>query len=919
MALEVFKLFGSIFVDNTSANNSISKTKNEASSLWDSFKNGISTVGEWASSLASATLSVGKEFVSLATDAEVAFAKTQTLLSSDTDTKAYYNDILKLSKETGVAFSELTEATYSAISASVDQANAVDFVNKMNKLAVGGFTDVAKATDVVTTAINAYGLSAGEATNISDKLITTQNLGKTSVDELAANMGNVIPTANSVGVNLDNLCATYAQLTAGGMNTASTTTNINAMLLELGTTGTKVDTILREQTGKSFKELMDSGQSLGDVIVTLNDYATSTGQSFGDIWSSSNAGAAAKAMISNIDVFNSDLKAMGESSGATETAFETMSNTMSYQLQRLTTLLDDTKIELGNALLPTVREFVDFITNNLPNILKYVEDFIPILVIIVEDIGTSLMEVATSILPILFDTINELVPIVTDILSAIAPSITDLINTILPTLLNLIQLLLPYIIDIIEYVSSYVEPLGNVIQSIVEFLMPIIDEILPILIEDITKFINILMGFLSSTGEDLSSMISNVLEVIIKIGSIAGGELLNILERLIQNIPYSLITSIVGIFTDIINNILPVIITLITSIIDILDSVYLIFESLLNPLADLINLVGSLISEILPVVVDLINQLLPVILQVVDMVLPMILNLVSNITPILSQLVIDILPLIVDLISELSPVISILIEAIQPILGVINELLPYIENIIYTLLPILSGLIYGIVSTIDTVLKPVLEVLAGTIRDGVALAIQDLSPLIDGVKIAMNGIVDFINNVFSGNWSGAWQNIVDIFDSIFSGIGDSLKNIINTLIDGINYLINGVNSLSDNFGEISIPDWLGGGTIGFPKIPEIPQLAEGGIAYGNSIVNVAEYQGVNTNPEVIAPLDKLQNIISTGDNSETNAKLDTIIVMLGYILNKIDDNRGETQSRDLNQLYSDLKDVEKKIDTAKGV
>jgi hypothetical protein len=40
-----------------------------------------------------------------------------------------------------------------------------------------------------------------------------------------------------------------------------------------------------------------------------------------------------------------------------------------------------------------------------------------------------------------------------------------------------------------------------------------------------------------------------------------------------------------------------------------------------------------------------------------------------------------------------------------------------------------------------------------------------------------------------------------------------------------------------------------------------PKLADGGIAYGNSIVNVGEYAGANANPEVIAPLNKLESIL----------------------------------------------------------
>lgn len=42
----------------------------------------------------------------------------------------------------------------------------------------------------------------------------------------------------------------------------------------------------------------------------------------------------------------------------------------------------------------------------------------------------------------------------------------------------------------------------------------------------------------------------------------------------------------------------------------------------------------------------------------------------------------------------------------------------------------------------------------------------------------------------------------------------------------------------------------------------VTKLAKGGIVYGNSLVNVGEYAGASTNPEVIAPLDKLKKLIN---------------------------------------------------------
>ena len=122
----------------------------------------------------------------------------------------------------------------------------------MNKLATGGFTDVTKAVDVLTTVINAYGLNAEEASNISDKLVQTQNLGKTTVDELAASMGKIIPTAKAANVGVDQICTGYAELTSSGIATAEATTYMNSMLNELSKSGTKTSDMLKNKMGKSF-------------------------------------------------------------------------------------------------------------------------------------------------------------------------------------------------------------------------------------------------------------------------------------------------------------------------------------------------------------------------------------------------------------------------------------------------------------------------------------------------------------------------------------------------------------------------------------------------------------------------------------------------------------------------------------------
>ncbi len=164
----------------------------------------------------------------------------------------------------GVGAADIAEATYQAISAGQSTGDAVAFAGAgVHAGSGGGFTSSASAVDILTTALNAYGLGADEAGHVSDVLLTTQNLGKTSVDELSSSMGKVIPLASAYNVSLENLSSGLAIMTANGIATAEATTYTKSMLNELGDTGSAVSKILQSETGQSFAQLMDSGASLG--------------------------------------------------------------------------------------------------------------------------------------------------------------------------------------------------------------------------------------------------------------------------------------------------------------------------------------------------------------------------------------------------------------------------------------------------------------------------------------------------------------------------------------------------------------------------------------------------------------------------------------------------------------------------------
>lgn len=127
---------------------------------------------------------------------------------------------------------------------------------------------------------------------------------------------------------------------------------------------------------------------------------------------------------------------------------------------------------------------------------------------------------------------------------------------------------------------------------------------------------------------------------------------------------------------------------------------------------------------------------------------------------------------------------------------------------------------------------------------------ESIQAAVENVKAIFQNIIEFIDNVFSGNWSAAWQNIVNIFGNLFEMIVNLAKAPINGVISAINWVLSKINSIS-----VTIPDWVpgvGGKTLGF-NIPTIPQLAEGGVATSPTLAEIGE----GGEPEAVMPLSKL--------------------------------------------------------------
>lgn len=342
----------------------------------DKFTEGLGKAGEKAGKISDkmkpASVAI-TGFGTAATMASVGFEESMAKVSTIADdTEVPLDDLRKgimdLSNQTGISCDEIANNVYDAISAGQKTGDAVNFVSNSTKLAKSGFAEAGQALDILTTILNSYGMKADEVTKVSDTLIQTQNLGKVTVGELSSDMGKVIPTAKSLGVNLSQVASGYAIMTAKGVKSAETTTYMNSMLNELGKSGTVASKALQSATGKTFPELIKSGKSVGDVLNSMDKYAKKNKKSLSDMFGSAEAGKAALLLSENSGKdFNNMLKQMNDSSGATEKAFKKMSSTTQYSLTSALNQGKNALIGFGDVIAP----FISLAAQALSTITKF--------------------------------------------------------------------------------------------------------------------------------------------------------------------------------------------------------------------------------------------------------------------------------------------------------------------------------------------------------------------------------------------------------------------------------------------------------------------------------------------------------------------------------------------------------------------
>ena len=301
------------------------------------------------------------------------FEQQMAMVSTMLDEPAKHIDRFKRGvREMSVEFGESTETLakglYDILSASVAPEKALDVLAVAAKSAKAGMTDTGTAADAITTMLNAYGMSADRAGEVSDLLFSIVKRGKTTFAELAPSIGLVATTAATAGVSTEELGAALATMTRNGVKTDNAITAVQAIISSFLKPAEEASEYARS-LGFEMSVATLQAEGLEGIFKKISHLPP---DAVAKLFPNVRAIRGVLPALQNMQGFTDDLAVMANKAGATDVAFEKMSKTLSATFASL----KQASLAVLAAIGETLASDIAKAANAISKIIGKVHDFV---------------------------------------------------------------------------------------------------------------------------------------------------------------------------------------------------------------------------------------------------------------------------------------------------------------------------------------------------------------------------------------------------------------------------------------------------------------------------------------------------------------------------------------------------------------
>ncbi|MEV4557204.1 phage tail tape measure protein [Kitasatospora sp. NPDC049285] len=272
---------------------------------------------------------------------------------------AFTDQIVRLSTELPQTAKQLAEGLYQVVSTGFDGAEALGIVEVAAKGASAGLTTTEISATALLGVLKAYGLPASQASDVMDIMFQTVNKGVISFEELAQQLGDVVPMASAAGISFADLSSALAAITLSGIPAAEAATSLNMLMSRLmKPTGDLAALISDLGYESAATALAQDGLYvvMGKIEKATGGQAEATVNLFKDIRAVRAALALAAADGKNYaDTYGAISNAV-ERAQATERAYALQMNTVGGQWDLFRNKASAAGMDIARILLPVLQE-----------------------------------------------------------------------------------------------------------------------------------------------------------------------------------------------------------------------------------------------------------------------------------------------------------------------------------------------------------------------------------------------------------------------------------------------------------------------------------------------------------------------------------------------------------------------------------
>lgn len=347
-----------------------------AGNVWNSTKSfaSIATAGA-----ATAGAFAFANSVNMAADFEAQMAKVAAKTeATKSEMQALNQSALSLGASSSLSASEVAVAMDSLGAKGMDAQEIIAAMPGMISAAEASGEDLALVSDIVTSAINAYGLSAEEASRIADVMSMSANKSAAGVADLGFSFKYAAPVAKTLGIELEELAAVTGLLVDKGLEGEQAGTALRMSLIRLSNPPKEAQKVLNK-LNISAVDANDNFKSLAEISEEWNRATKDLTQSQKVQYAATVFGTeASTAMLSLFESGPDKIKemttALEQSGGAAEKAAKQMKDNYAGSREQMFGAIESAQIAFATPILPVAQDLFNGITATIENNMGNIEN-----------------------------------------------------------------------------------------------------------------------------------------------------------------------------------------------------------------------------------------------------------------------------------------------------------------------------------------------------------------------------------------------------------------------------------------------------------------------------------------------------------------------------------------------------------------